>query len=110
VEAFGFLAAGARGDVSRFAAMAVSLILAGSGTALAGWYDVSADWSDTDNPNDAWSYWVDGSLGVSGTRGSDPFATPPGAASIWMSAAGTTLPRGRAWLGEVRSEPFAEMP
>jgi len=58
----------------------VSLISAGAGIARASLYDLSADWSDSANPNGVWSYYVGGALGVSGVRGHDTFVGSP---RIW---------------------------
>ena len=90
------------GSMSRaIVTVLISTVLAGGGTAMAGWYDVSADWSDTDNPNGVWSYWVNGSPAIAGTRGSDTFADPPGAPSIWT---GTGVPNYYGWSQSNGSE------
>jgi len=54
-------------------------------------YDLSADWSDTNNnPNGAWTYLVNGSApDTSYTRGGDPFYNSPGYQPIWAHENGT---------------------
>ncbi len=46
-------------------------------------YNLSNDWSTTNNPNGVWSYYVNNSLAVAGTRTGDPFSNPPGAPALW---------------------------
>jgi hypothetical protein len=53
------------------------------GIANANLYNLSGDWSNTNNPNGVWSYYVNGAPATLGTRGSDAFANPPGAPAIW---------------------------
>ena len=54
----------------------IMLILVGDRAVKADLYDVSADWSDTVNPNGVWSYWVNDTLASSYMRGGDPFYSP----------------------------------
>ncbi len=62
----------------------ISLMLAGGGITKANIYDLSADWSDTKNPNGVWAYWVTGGVpSTSYTRGADYFSYPPGPPRIW---------------------------
>lgn len=63
-------------------------------TSWATLYNLSADWSDVQNPNGVWSYWANGALGQSGTRGGDVFIDddPP---QIWCNSAN--------WLGWSKS-------
>ncbi len=72
--------------ISRTVAIVLALLCWASGgmTAIAQ-YNVSADWSNADNPNGVWSYWVEGSLAKPGTRSGDPFPDPPGPPSIWTA-------------------------
>ncbi len=72
------------------AATLAALVLGGTGVAKADLYDLAADWSDTDNPNGAWSYWVGGAPpAVSYHRGGDPFNNPPGYQPIWAHTSNT---------------------
>jgi len=83
----------------------VSFALSGGGITRADIYNLSADWSDTTNPNGVWSYYVNGNLGISGTRGSDSFGDP-GPPPIWTAAASDN------WLGWSKSngsELFGEL-
>lgn len=75
--------------ISRTVAIVLALLCWASGgmTAIAQ-YNVSADWSNTDNPNGVWSYWVEGSLAQLGTRSNDWFPDPPGPPPIWTVWAG----------------------
>ncbi len=72
-----------------FVLLCVSVILICGGITEAALWDLSADWSDTLNPNGVWSYYVKGALGVSGTRTGDSFADPPGAPDIWGNSDST---------------------
>src|SRR5687767_3705287 len=47
-------------------------------------FDLRTDWSNTSNPNGAWSYLVNGAVAPSGTRGGDSFG-PPGPPPVWGS-------------------------
>jgi hypothetical protein len=58
------------------------LVLSG-GIAKADLYNLSNDWSTTNNPNGVWSYYVNGSPATTGTRTGDPFSNPPGAPALW---------------------------
>jgi len=76
------------GIVRRRQAYAIALVFfasVGAEITNAELWNLSADWSDTFNPNGAWSYRVGTDLGITGTRiegVSYPF-DPPGAPSIW---------------------------
>jgi hypothetical protein len=57
-------------------------------------FDLTADWSDTVNPNGAWSYRTGDTLLTSTTRASDPWATPQaswGDLPGWFKSNGTEL-------------------
>ena len=61
---------------------AVSLTISPAWTADLITFDLTADWSDSSNPNGVWSYEVNGAIAASGTRSGDTFGTPT---PIWGS-------------------------
>ena len=81
----------------------VTLIFTFGGTAQAELYNLSADWSDTTNPNGVWSYYVLGGLGISGTRGGDTFTSTPGPPPIWTASG---QPNWLGWSKSNESELF----
>ena len=67
-----------------FAIAMAALILAFGGIVKADLYSLSADWSDTVNPNGVWSYLVGSTAPANSySRGGDPFNNPPGFQPIW---------------------------
>lgn len=64
---------------------AVVLLPLCSTALIAQTWDLKSDWSNSSNPNGAWSYWAGLALGTLSTRGSDSFG-PPGPPPIWTNA------------------------
>jgi hypothetical protein len=61
-------------------------------------FDLKTDWSDSSNPNNEWSYLLNGSLGASGLRGGDGFLVnqliwgKAGSFEGWSKSNGNELP------------------
>lgn len=74
-----------------------ALLASLSPTVQAQLFDLAGDWSDTQNPNGAWAYYVEDVLGEAQLRGGDQFQDPPGPPVIWAK------PNGEDFVGWSRS-------
>ena len=97
-----------------FVIVLVYSVLSSGGITKADIYDLSANWSDSSNPNGMWSYYVNNTLGQSSTRivvddtdenNDDNFATNPGAPPIWTTDPGSSGYGYVGWSQSNGSEP-----
>jgi len=70
-----------------FAIVLVAVVSTCGGIAEAELYDLSADWSDTENPNGVWTYLKNGGVATNSTlRSGDPFSSP--GQPMWSTGSG----------------------